>query len=169
MRVRRFYIPEAIYFITSVTKARRRLFDKKENVELFWQTLRRVEEHYRHELQAYVVLPDHFHFLIKPIGCSFSRLFQSFHRNYTMNFKALHSIKDNLRLWQHRFWDHVMRSEKDWQLHLNYIHYNPVKHGYVPKPENWDDSSFKGWLGKGVYTLGWGHKEIDELEEMDLE
>lgn len=169
MNIRRFYIPEAIYFITSVTRERKGIFKKDKNIELFWSTLRRVQGYYPHELQAFVLLPEHFHFLIKPVNCSFSKLFQSFHKNFTLNFKAFHSIKTNLRLWQHRFWDHVIRSEKDWQFHLNYIHYNPVKHGYVSKPEDWENSSFKGWIEKSAYTIGWGHKEINELEEIDLE
>ena len=169
MNIRRFYIPESICFITSVTKERKQIFKKDKNIELFWRTLRRVGEYYPHEPQAFVLLPNHFHFLIRPVNCSFSKLFQSLHKNFTLNFKAFHSIKTNLRLWQHRFWDHVIRSEKDWQFHLNYIHYNPVKHGYVSKPEDWENSSFKGWIEKSAYTIGWGHKEIDELEEIDLE
>lgn len=169
MDIRRYYIPEAVYFITSVTKNRKRLFGEYENVKLLWDTLRRVEEYYAHELQAFVLLPDHFHFMIRPFGCSFSKLFQSLHRNFTLKYKTLYSIKTNLRLWQHRFWDHVIRDEKDWQFHLNYIHYNPVKHGFVPKPEDWNHSSFLEWVKRGAYTIGWGHTGVDEVEKVDFE
>jgi putative transposase len=169
MNIRRFYIPEAVYFITSVTNRRKPIFRERANIELFWDTLVKVRECYPHELQAFVLLPDHFHFLIKPIGCSFSKLFQSLHRNYTVNFKVLYSIERNLTLWQHRFWDHVIRDEKDWQFHLNYIHYNPVKHGYVSRPEDWEFSSFREWVKRGAYTFGWGHTGVDELEKVDFE
>jgi putative transposase len=169
MNIRRFYIPDAIYFITSETNKRKQIFSMMENIDLFWQTLTKVQQYYPHELQAFVLLPDHFHFLIKPIDCNFSKLFQSFHRNFTINFKVLHSIKTNLTLWQHRFWDHVIRSEKDWQFHLNYIHYNPVKHGYVSRPEDWGSSSFREWVKKGAYMFGWGHTEVDELENAGFE
>ena len=169
MNIRRYYIPDAVYFITSVTKNRERIFENAKNIKLFWDTLCRVKEYYPHELQSYVLLPDHFHFLIRPIDCSFSKRFQSLHRNFTLNYKQLYSIKTNLQLWQHRFWDHVIRNEKDWQFHLNYIHYNPVKHGYVTRPEEWVNSSFRIWVRRGAYNIGWGHKELEDLEKTDFE
>jgi putative transposase len=169
MNIRRYYIPEAVYFLTSVTKNRKRLFGEHENIKLLWDTLRKVEKYYPHELQAFVLLPDHFHLMIRPFECSFSKLLQSLHRNFTLKYKDLYSINTNLRLWQHRFWDHVIRDEKDWQFHLNYIHYNPVKHGFVSKPEDWDDSSFLEWVKRGAYTIGWGDTGVDEPEKVDFE
>ncbi len=156
MNIKRYYIPDAVYFITSVTKNRERIFENGKNMELFWDTLCRVKEYYPHELQSYVLLPDHFHFLIRPIGCSFSKLFQSLHRNFTLNYKELYSIKTNLQLWQHRFWDHVIRNDKDWQFHLNYIHYNPVKHGLVVNPIDWPFSTFHRYVREGLYPENWG-------------
>lgn len=50
-----------------------------------------------------------------------------------------------MKFWQKGFWDHVIRDEADFQRHLDYIHYNPVKHGLVQRPEDWPYSSYSAW------------------------
>jgi putative transposase len=64
-----------------------------------------------------------------------------------------------MQFWQKRFWDHVIRDEVDFQRHLDYIHYNPVKHGLVIKPEDWAHSSFSAWKERDAYPDGWGWSE----------
>lgn len=61
-----------------------------------------------------------------------------------------------MKFWQKRFWDHIIRDECDFERHLDYIHYNPVKHGLVTKPEDWPHTSFTSWQQKGVYPERWG-------------
>jgi putative transposase len=58
--------------------------------------------------------------------------------------------------WQRRFWEHVVTDEEDFEQYLNYIHYNPVKHGLVTCPHLWSFSSFRKWVGKGLYPENWG-------------
>ena len=67
------------------------------------------------------------------------------------------------RIWQNRYWDHMIRSEADMNTHLNYIHYNPVKHGYVDKPFNWPYSSIHKY--SDIYQSDWGCREEIEFEE----
>ena len=62
-------------------------------------------------------------------------------------------------VWQRRFWEHAIRDEDDWQNHMDYIHYNPVKHGLVQTPVDWQHSSFNYWVDKGVYEKNWGSIE----------
>ena len=57
---------------------------------------------------------------------------------------------------QRRFWEHTVRDEEDLDAHFDYIHYNPVKHGYVRCPVDWEWSSFHRWVRKGVYSKHWG-------------
>lgn len=59
-------------------------------------------------------------------------------------------------LWQNRYWDHQVRDQADFNAHLDYIHYNPVKHGYVEKPAQWEYSSFQAFLDQGYYQADWG-------------
>jgi putative transposase len=56
-------------------------------------------------------------------------------------------------IWQRRYWEHVIRDERDFQRHLEYIHYNPVKHGYVSAAKDWPYSSFHRWVDRGVYPV----------------
>jgi putative transposase len=63
----------------------------------------------------------------------------------------------------------VIRNDKDFKIHLDYIHYNPVKHGYVTKPETWRHSTYLEWVEKGAYEIGWGHKGIEDLEKLSFE
>jgi putative transposase len=53
-------------------------------------------------------------------------------------------------LWQPRFWDHLIRDPDDLARHIDYIHYNPVKHGLVPRPGEWPLSSFHRFVQAGV-------------------
>jgi putative transposase len=106
---------------------------------------------------GYVFLPDHFHLLIQPSGQSnFSDIMHSLKSNFTREYKQLLGINGNLKFWQKRFWDSVIRDEQDFQGHLDYIHYNPVHHQYVQRPEDWLHSSFSIWQSRGIYPSGWG-------------
>ncbi len=55
-------------------------------------------------------------------------------------------------LWQVRYWEHLIRDDQDYQQHVEYIHYNPVKHGYVRKPVAWPYSSFRQDVRDGLYS-----------------
>jgi len=169
MNYRRYYIPDASVFIVGVTENRIPYFTNKEDIELFQMMLEKTGEKYSFELPALVILPDHFHLLMKPINCTFSQVMLSFKKRFTDNFKKRKRISANFNFWQDRFWDHVIRNNKDFKMHLDYIHYNPVKHGYVAKPEAWNHSSYLEWVEKGEYGIGWGHKEIEDLKELNFE
>jgi putative transposase len=59
-------------------------------------------------------------------------------------------------VWQRRFWEHYIRNEEDWRMHMDYIHYNPVNHGFVRTVQDWQHSSFHYCVEKGLYKLNWG-------------
>jgi putative transposase len=61
-------------------------------------------------------------------------------------------------VWQRRFWENTIQDEADWiwHLHLNYLHYNPMKHGLVGCPHQWEYSSFHQYVREGYYTENWG-------------
>ncbi len=68
------------------------------------------------------------------------------------------------RVWQNRFWDHIIREQNDFNRHIDYIHYNPVKHGYVSNPADLKLSSFSKLKRKGVYPDDWGVVEPKNLD-----
>ncbi len=169
---RRYYIPDSIIFITSVTKDRKPYLKSREDIKLFFYTLREVQKIHPFNLQAYVVLPEHFHWLIRleSTQSNFSVIMKSVKMNFTRNYKDAHQIKDNLSLWQRGFWDHVIRDENDLSTHLDYIHWNPIKHGYVTKPEQWENSSYSFWVRSGYYS-GKNRKirTPDEINDLNFE
>jgi putative transposase len=68
-------------------------------------------------------------------------------------------------IWQKRFWEHVIRDEADWRMHLDYIHYNPVKHGLVEQVRAWPHSSFHRFVEQGCYEMNWGGQvEVSEAQ-----
>lgn len=67
-------------------------------------------------------------------------------------------------LWQHRYWEHMLRDERDFERHVEYIHYNPVKHGYVASPLEWPHSSFRRYVEAGLYEAEWGQGQIDFVD-----
>ena len=142
--VRRLYVPEAIVFGTSVTHDRRPIFAEARWRDLLFDTLHRVRESHPFHLLAYVVLPDHLHWLMQiPADATYSGIMQSIKRNFSLNYKTAAGIAKPFTVWQLRFWDHVIRDEEDLNRHLDHIHYNPVKHGLSARPENWPCSSFR--------------------------
>ena len=58
-------------------------------------------------------------------------------------------------VWQRRFWEHTIENEDDFQIHFDYIHYNPVKHRLARCPGDWEASSFHRWVEAGVYSADW--------------
>ena len=78
--------------------------------------------------------------------------------------------KDGSRtLWQPRFWEHCLKDEEDLQRHLDYIHYNPVKHGLAATPREWPHSSFARFAARGWYPEQWGAAEPASIRHMDCE
>jgi putative transposase len=169
---RRYYVPDAIIFITGVTRHRTPHLASESHLDLFWDTLRRVQDIHPFHLLAYVILPDHFHWLmqVEDESGNFSKVLHSLKRNCTLNFKEAHGITGSFSLWQDRFWDHVIRDERDLNNHFDYIHWNPVKHRYVSRPEDWAQSTFLHWRNRGYYDLDWGIVgEPSNLGDMHLE
>ena len=152
MDIRRYYTPDQVVFITQVVNHRRPVFQNSEMMFLLKEIFHNVKEIHPYKMLAYVFLPDHFHVLIQPTGDSnFSQIMHSFKRNFTVVYKRSINFHGDLHFWQKRFWDHVIRNEKDLENHLHYIHYNPIKHGYVSELEDWKESSFLEWYELGAY------------------
>jgi putative transposase len=130
-----------------------------------------VRELYPFRLLAYAVLPDHFHWLMRVDDAegNFSRVLHSVKRNFTWNYKKAHGIAGSLHAWQDRFWDHVVRSPLDLHRHFDYIHWNPVKRGYVQRPEDWPHSTYRHWLDMGYYDVAWKNVDVDALMDVEFE
>ncbi|MBU4225741.1 MAG: transposase [Chloroflexi bacterium] len=112
-------------------------------------------------------LPDHFHTILQPTGESnFSDIMHSLKPNFTKEYKNLIGVSasQSMKFWQKRFWDHVIRDDRDFENHLHYIHYNPVRHGFVKDPRDWHDSSYIEWEKRGLYPAPFTWDEPNDVD-----
>lgn len=87
-------------------------------------------------------------------------------RNFTRTHRTHQGTAPSPKVWQERFWDHIIRNDAD--LDVDYIHFNPVKHGLVQAPENYPHSTFAMFVANGEYEIGWGHEEPQALQQMNM-
>lgn len=145
------------------------------NIELLREAFREVRTTRPFAMDAVVILPDHLHCIwTLPQGdADFStrwrRIKGIFSRGIEFGERLTprRQIKRERGVWQRRFWEHVIRDEPDLAAHLDYIHYNPVKHGYVPRVVDWPYSSFHLHVKSGVYPADW--TASPETQENDME
>ncbi|MGA9397226.1 MAG: transposase [Anaerolineaceae bacterium] len=168
---RRLYLPGQPVFITAVTYKRHRLFDHPRTIEILLNTINAVKTLHPFAVLAYVIMPDHFHLLFKTPEESpnYSPIIHSIKRNFIRNYRKT-NIKDKSPIWQARFWDHVIRDDDDFKKHLDYIHWNPVKHVFVNDPIEWQWSTFSKWLDDRFYDKSWGIGEMpSNIRKMEFE
>jgi putative transposase len=166
---RRMYVPGGTYFFTLVTYQRQPLFSVPENIIYLRQATQQIKAEMPFKIIGAVVLPEHIHFIWKlpakdtNYSQRIGKLKVLFTKSLSLKFKSEQSTDlspsrqkhRESNIWQRRFWEHTIRSDHDLENHLNYIHYNPVKHGLVSCPHLWQYSSFYNWVEKEVYPHDW--------------
>lgn len=175
MLYRRAKTPGATYFFTVVTHQRQPLFSDAETIALLRTAFRIVKANHPFTIDAIVLLPDHLHCLwtLPEEDANFStrwRLIKSeFSRHCPDQYKRPRSSsrqsKGEQAIWQRRFWEHRIQDEADLIRHVDYIHYNPVKHGLAEAPKDWAYSSFHRFVRDGVYAKDWGESESINLPD----
>jgi putative transposase len=128
------------YMVTSETWGRRSLFRVDRWAELFIYTL----QHYKgsaYQLHAFVVMPDHFHALITPVG-ALERAVQFIKGGFSHAAKV--ELGSNMEVWQKGFSDHRIRDGADFEVHVRYIHQNPVRAGLCDNVTEYPYSSASG-------------------------
>jgi putative transposase len=131
-------------------------------------TLRKQPLH----IDAWVVLPEHMHALwtLPPGDDDYSGRWKNIKGRFSHLLAAAGvPIQKNARneydLWQGRFWEHTIHDDADYARHFDYIHYNPVKHGWVTNVRDWPHSSFHRCVKSGTYPLNWGETVPEILAE----
>ena len=115
-----------------------------------------MNESYR--LLAWVILPDHVHVVFDPQKQDVAGLTKRIKLKFSAGYRSRHGLTSG-RLWQYRYWDRIIRDQDDLNRHIDYIHYNPVKHGLVKDPFDYDHSSIHQYAEQGIYHTGWGRNE----------
>jgi putative transposase len=159
---RRNFNPGGCFFFT-VNLADRRLRLLTERVDDLRAAVRETRLRHPFTIDAIAVLPDHLHAVwTLPEGdADFAtrwRLIKSaFSRSVapTERISASRAMKGERGIWQRRYWEHTIRDENDFVRHVDYIHFNPVKHGLVSRVRDWPHSSFHRMVRLGIYPDDW--------------
>ena len=168
---RRARVAGGVYFFTVVTHRRMRLFDDTVRVNVLRSAFRRVMCERPFEVDAMVVLPDHLHCIWRlPDGDDdYSGRWRWIKTTVTRRIREIDPRFESRALWQPRFWEHAIQDAADWRRHVDYVHYNPVKHGLVAHARDWPWSSFRRCVQRGWYDSSWGSSEPPTIARMCLE
>ena len=145
---RRLFVPGGTYFFTV------NLHDRSSDllirrIDVLRQAYKYVSERHPFETAAIVVLPDHLHCIWRPPphDSDFSMRWRLLKERFTKSLPSGVASEGRRRgeraVWQRRFWEHAVRDDDDFENHVNYIHFNPVKHRYVTNPDDWPYSTWR--------------------------
>lgn len=167
---RRAWIPGGCYFFT-LALADRHARTLAAYVDLLRAAVAQARKARPFRIDACVVLPDHLHMVwtlppgdadyavrIGHLKAVFSRgLARGERRNVSRRRRR------ELGVWQRRYWEHLIRDEADFAAHIDYVHFNPVKHRHVARVRDWEWSTFHRYVAAGVLTPDWGGCRQDEV------
>ncbi|CAG9932012.1 REP-associated tyrosine transposase [Candidatus Nitrotoga arctica] len=136
------------------------------HIDLLRSVVTKVRQKRPFHIDAWVVLPDHLHcvWTLPPGDDDFSNRWRLIKQRFS---KALPITERRSKvriacgergLWQRRFWEHVIRDDRDYATHIDYCHINPLKHGYVQQVADWPYSTFHRYVERGLYPLHWAGK-----------
>ena len=159
---RRNFIPGGVYFFT-VTLAHRRSTALVDHIGALRTAFRVCRRERPFAIDAIVVLPDHLHAILTlpPEDADFSGRWRRIKGHFSSSMIARAAVtarhaNGRYALWQRRFWEHTIRDEGDFARHVDYIHFNPVKHGFVHQVRDWPYSSFHRYVRRGLLAADWG-------------
>jgi putative transposase len=163
MRYRRQTQANCCYFFT-VNLLHRRSGLLLSHIETLRQAFIRVKADHPFQQIAVVILPDHLHTIWRlPAGDSnyalrWALIKSGFSRNLPHGEPRSPSRQQKRErgIWQRRYWEHCIRDQYDLEQHIAYIHFNPVKHGYVKQASDWPHSSIHHFIERGILPLNWG-------------
>lgn len=150
-----------------MTCRRRKFLTLPENRQALRKAVATVRLNYIFYIEAWVLLPDHMHCIwtLPENDSDFSKRWGLIKATFTRQNKArLHNKKwmnpskhkhRESSIWQRRFWEHQIRDDSDFEKHVDYLHFNPVKHGYVDRVCDWPYSTFHRYVRSGVYSISW--------------
>jgi len=161
VRYRRNFVSGGTFFFT-VTLADRRSSTLVDQITSLRDAFRLTPHERPFAADAIVVLPDDLHTVmtLPSDDTDFSGRWRRIKSLFTRavvrrGVSAARNQRGEYALWQRRFWEHTVRDESDFARHVDYIHYNPVKHGWVSRVGDWPYSSFHQYVRRGVLPADW--------------
>ena len=146
------------------------------HVDALRESFRAVRQTHPFDVIAIVILPDHLHCVwrLPPADDDYPTRWRLIKAGFSRLIEPGERVSDSRRrkgergIWQRRYWEHVIRDDQDLYRHLDYIHHNPVKHGYAKRAIDWPYSSLHRYVARGVYPVDWaaGQEVLDmEMDE----
>jgi putative transposase len=144
-----------------------------DHVDVLRAVMREIKARHPFHIDAMVILPDHLHAVwTLPVGdCDYPTRWMLIKAGFSRRIPAgerrnkSRMTKGERGIWQRRYWEHVIRDERDYARHVDYVHYNPVKHGYVARVCEWAYSTFHRYVKSGVYPENWGGDRMSLQKE----
>jgi len=159
---RRNRVPGGTFFFTA------NLLDRRsdllvEQIDALREAVRQVRARTPFHIDAWVVLPDHMHCVwTLPKGdADFPGRWRAIKKAFSKSVRIgeprspVMIRRGERGIWQRRYWEHTIRDDRDFAGHVDYTHFNPVKHGLAEHPAEWPHSSFHRWVAGGLYPAGW--------------
>lgn len=167
VKYRRLRVPGATYFFTVTLRDRRKDW-LCVHVDLLRAAVRDVRHARPFTIDAAVILPDHLHavWTLPAEDADYSDRWRAIKARFSRALDAagvplVRDARGEVDLWQRRFWEHLIRDEADYARHVDYIHYNPVKHGLVADPFDWPWSSVHTFARRGIVARTWEGSDDD--------
>jgi putative transposase len=159
---RRNFAPGASYFFT-VAAADRSARLLTDHITLLRRAVSEVKRDMPFDLLAMVVLPDHLHCIwsLPPADADYPTRWKKIKARFSRGLpkgeqsSTSRITKGERGIWQRRYWEHTLRDDDDLCRHIDYIHYNPVKHGHVQAVKDWPYSTFHNYVREGIYPEDW--------------
>jgi REP-associated tyrosine transposase len=166
MHYRRNRTPGACYFFT-VNLANRKQTLLVDHYDVLRAVIHTVQQRHPFVIDAMVVLPEHLHavWTLPEEAADYSTRWSLIKSAFSRRFDKIEPRscsrmnKRERGIWQRRFWEHCIRDERDYVRHVDYIHYNPVKHGYVDSASDWRYSSIHRYIRLGLLDEDWGGRQ----------
>lgn len=177
---RRIKIKGGSYFFTVVTFGRQPILTGEHVRIALREGIQEVRQSLPFTIEAWVLLPDHLHTIwtLPDNDDNFASRWAVIKRIVSKHSASQnvvgrpisdsHKKRGEERIWQRRFWEHLIRDELDLHRHIDYIHWNPVKHGYVKRAIDWPYSTFHQFVNKGFYLADWGGVDEDDKADMNF-
>jgi putative transposase len=162
MQYRRKYVKGGTYFFT-VNLLDRNKSLLVEHIDLLRESIRFVKSQRPFYIDAWVVLPDHLHAVLTlpDDDVDYSSRWREIKKRFSKSLPKTEFLtqtrkrKNERGIWQRRFWEHTIRDDNDYWHHVNYVHFNPLKHGLVSQVADWPYSSFHRAVKQGIYANNW--------------
>ncbi len=167
---RRAWYPGGTYFFTVNLLQRQGNDLLTHHIDLLRTVVTSVRHRHPFKIHGWVVLPEHLHCVIElpPGDSNFATRWRLIKMEFskalprTERISAVRIGRGERGIWQRRYWEHLIRDERDYEAHMDYVHINPVKHGLVKYVVDWPYSTFHRLVEEGVYPEDWaGGNEME--------